>query len=90
MFVFLSVLMLSHTVGPGVEYEESLSKQKTRDCFESLPLLATSPHHGTTYRSPIPTQCLRVQELCESRDAVLGSPSLTVIMVSVDVQQHWT
>ena len=28
------------------------------------------------------------QELCESRGAVLGPPSLTVLMVSVDAKQH--
>ena len=30
------------------------------------------------------------QELCQSRVAVLGFPSLTDRMVSVDVMQHWT
>ena len=33
----------------------------------------------------------RAQELCESRDGrVLGPPSEIVLLVSVDVKQHWT
>ena len=34
------------------------------------------------------SQSARAHELCESRGGLLGSSSLTVLMVSVDVKQH--
>ena len=42
----------------------------------------------TVYRSMVPRNCVRVQELCESRGGRPGLSVLTSLMVSVDVKQY--
>ena len=44
--------------------------------------------YGLCGRKATLNSLVRGQELCESRGGRPGSPSLTVLMVSVDVTQH--
>ena len=79
--VFLPARLTQSLQGREVKWFSECSK-RTSSLFASL---------GTRTCNPKPKTCQSSGAVCVRVEvAVLGSPSLIVLVISVDVNQHWT